>query len=126
MDFDGKKGFKEDEENFLKLLKENREKHSLPLIVVCNKIDDVEDEKLSKHVKKAQSKVEKILGINTSIPTFIPVSAIQAYVYRAGAQLTVYQFEDFDKDMMVRCIHTLSGICLTMPTLSRPLALHTL
>jgi len=98
---DGKKGLKEDDENLLKLLKEKQDERCLPLIILCNKIDDPEDEKLSKHAKKAQNKVEKILGVNTSLPTFIPISAIQAYVYRAGAQMTARQFEDFDKDMMV-------------------------
>lgn len=111
---DGKKGISDDDVTLLKVVKENLSKREIPIILLFNKIDNAEDEKLARHVKKAQVKVEKIFSINainseeasttsknaSANPSFVPCSALHAYIYRAGARLTVYQFEDFDKDLM--------------------------
>jgi GTP-binding protein EngB required for normal cell division len=103
---DGKKGISEGDISLLKLVKESQQKRDVPIIILCNKIDNADDEKLVRHAKKAQAKVEKIFQVNcdeSAEPTnltFIPVSALQGFIYRAGARMTVYQFEDFDKDLM--------------------------
>jgi GTP-binding protein EngB required for normal cell division len=102
---DGKAGIQDDDVKLLKLVQQKFKEREIPALVLCNKIDNPEDEKLVKHANKAQSKVRKIFGIDSeskerSNPVFIPCSALHAYIYRAGARLTVYQFEDFDRDLM--------------------------
>jgi hypothetical protein len=116
--------FKEEDEALVKSIKENLDKRSIPVLTICNKIDDIDDEKLQKHAKRAKQKVEKILEtkVDSSFPKFLPISAIQGYAYRAGAQMSVYHYEgwftflvfcflvliltlfsplaDFDKDMI--------------------------
>ena len=102
---DGKTGIGDDDVKLLKLVKEKFKNREIPTMVLCNKIDDPENEKLKKHVIKAESKVRKIFNLDDesterSNIVFLPCSALHAYIYRAGARLTVYQFEDFDSDMM--------------------------
>lgn len=115
---DGKKGISDDDVTLLKLVKENLARREIPAIILCNKIDSADDEKLARHAAKAQAKVEKIFSqiaegaaeliirtepnevVKPSKPSFIPCSALHAFAYRAGARLTVYQFEEFDPDLM--------------------------
>jgi GTP-binding protein EngB required for normal cell division len=101
---DGKAGISDDDVKLLKLVKEQFKNREIPTMILCNKIDDPDNEKLLKHVAKAESKVKKIFNLDTeSEPSnivFLPCSALHAYIYRAGARLNVYQFEDFDSDMM--------------------------
>lgn len=102
---DGKAGISDDDGKLLKLVKEKFKNREIPTMVLCNKIDDPDNEKLMKHVAKAESKVKKIFNLDgesteRSNIVFLPCSALHAYIYRAGARLSVYQFEDFDSDMM--------------------------
>lgn len=102
---DGKVGISDDDVKLLKLVKEKFKNREIPSMVLCNKVDDPESEKLMKHVVKAESKVKKLFNLDDessegSNVAFLPCSALHAYIYRAGARLTVYQFEDFDSDMM--------------------------
>lgn len=102
---DGKTGISDDDIKLLKLVKEKFKNREIPTMVLCNKIDDPDNEKLMKHVAKAESKVKKIFHLDDesterSNIVFLPCSALHAYIYRAGARLTVYQFEEFDSDMM--------------------------
>lgn len=79
----------------MKSIKDNLDKRAIPVLTICNKIDDIDDEKLQKHAKRAKQKVEKILEtkVDSSFPKFLPISAIQGYAYRAGAQMSVYHYE---------------------------------
>ena len=59
---DGAKGISDEDSKLLKCIKKQNDLDSKPSIVVCNKIDDNESERLGKHVKKATAKVKKIFG----------------------------------------------------------------
>ena len=102
---DGKAGINENDLKLLKLVRGNFKKREIPTMILCNKIDDPDNEKLMKHAAKAESKVKKIFNLDDesterSKIVFVPCSALHAYIYRAGSRLTVYQFEEFDSDMM--------------------------
>jgi len=103
---DGGKGFTDDDSKLLKRIKKLYDADKKQILILCNKIDDVESERLSKHVKKASSKVKKIFGEDGDInePSsnlcFLPISAAQAFIYRAGSRTTLDKFKGFDKDLV--------------------------
>ena len=100
---DGKKGMQEEDVALLKLVKDHQGKYEIPLIFLCNKIDDTDDEKLARHVEKARSKFKKVLDIQEADQRpyhFCPISALNASIYRAGALMTVVQFNNFDSDLV--------------------------
>jgi GTPase SAR1 family protein/ribosomal protein S27AE len=122
---DGKQGVNtEDQVSILKLAKANLKKKDVPVIILCNKIDDPEDEEQAGIVKEACAEVEKIFGVSCRLtaletllqcaantefdygfskcmsPVFLPVSAIQAYVFQSTSLMSLEKFHKFDKGLM--------------------------
>jgi signal recognition particle receptor subunit beta len=107
----------------LKFVASNNEhlKH-VPTIILGNKVDDPEDSEKMALVKETRTKCEEIFGQtcselalveltdvvkrcayvkkNTDGAIFIPISAMNAYIYRKAAHLTPETFHRFDKDLM--------------------------
>ena len=83
--------------NFVKHCLKKRK--DLPIVIVCNKVDDTEDDELMAMVDSVrQESLAVILGeksreVVTNL-AFIPISAKSAYWYRSASKLS---FEDFTK-----------------------------
>mmetsp|Transcript_3942 Transcript_3942/g.6026 ORF Transcript_3942/g.6026 Transcript_3942/m.6026 type:complete len:760 (-) Transcript_3942:120-2399(-) len=106
----------EEQVNLLEFVNTNlKAKKNLPIIVLCNKVDDPEDEEVAVLVGEVQDKVKQIFGTvcpETSLtdilssdqpvswPAFIPVSAATAFVYRTAARLELDQFSTLDKEFI--------------------------
>mmetsp|Transcript_1211 Transcript_1211/g.2378 ORF Transcript_1211/g.2378 Transcript_1211/m.2378 type:complete len:903 (+) Transcript_1211:97-2805(+) len=153
----------EDQVSLLQFVKEQEiKKKKIPIIVLCNKVDDPEDEEQAELVKEARHEVEKIFGSklcrekalgilldlknqehseedekvrqamlaisqasqslpsNTSkqamstgfnansagflrqtlSPTFIPVSAIHAFIHQSASLMTRERFDNFDSELL--------------------------
>lgn len=103
---DGAKGISDEDSKLLKLIKKQNSQDSKEIIVLCNKIDDNESERLGKHAKKAAAKVKKVFGeeVELSDPSsnifFTSISAAQAYVYRSGSKMTLEEFKKVDNDLV--------------------------
>lgn len=103
---DGASGISDDDTKLLKHIKKQNEQEPKRIIVVCNKIDDTDSERLSKHAKKASAKVKKIFGADGELNepsgdlSFISMSAAQAFVYRTGSLMSVEAFKEFDRDLV--------------------------
>ena len=113
---DGRQGVNTEEQvALLKLAKDNCKKvRQIPLIVLLNKIDDPEDEEHQLIVKETTKKIEELFKVSdrakwlaqitsgkarsnnkagVSSPIVVPVSAVNAYIYRAAASLTLEDFK---------------------------------
>ena len=119
---DGKQGVNtEDQVYLLSLVKANLQKKDIPVIILCNKVDDPDDDEQAELVKEARKEVEKIFGVgcrkqsleallnqtseqtchqNNMSPAFIPVSAIHAYIHQSASLLSREKFESFDPDLI--------------------------
>ena len=117
---DGKKGMSDKETELLQMLCDVCDEYrKIPLFVLINKIDNAEDKKQAKVIKKTRAAIEKIFGVDDRdealkslvdgggaapgqpFPVCVPASALHAYIYRAGARMTVDQFgSDFDRDLV--------------------------
>jgi GTPase SAR1 family protein len=116
---DGRHGANTEEQ--VKLLEfvrdNNREKKDIRVIIVCNKVDDPEDQEQAELVKEANEEVAKIFAVegwkpkgkkNKKYvsawlrPIFVPTSAEFAYIYRTAALMSFEQFRKFDKDLIER------------------------
>jgi GTP-binding protein EngB required for normal cell division len=106
---DGTRGLSAEDELLLQLVQYNWTTYrEIPIIILCNKVDQAEDKVLSSLVQQVRERVQEIFAAAASSndtssvppPTFVPCSALHGYIYRAGSHLTVYQFEDFDRDLM--------------------------
>ena len=100
---DGKKGMQEDDVDLLKCIQDHQGKREIPLIVLCNKIDDIDNEKLVRHVEKAKAKFKKVFDIKETDERpfrFCAISALSSFIYRAGSRSSALQFERFDKDLV--------------------------
>ncbi len=106
----------EEQVELLKFVELNvRTKKNIPVIVVCNKVDDVEDEELMELVNEVQAEVNKIfkkksnfdditknpnadskekISIVESSPAFIHMSAENAFMYRSMSSLTLEDFSN--------------------------------
>jgi signal recognition particle receptor subunit beta len=107
----------------LKFVASNNKKHKhVPTIILGNKVDDPEDREKMVLVKEARTKCTEIFGErceesalkeilhvaenyayvkeNTTGAIFIPVSAMNAFLYRKAAHLTPETFHLFDEDLM--------------------------
>ena len=109
----------EEQIELLKFVELNvRTKKNIPVVVVCNKVDDVEDEELMELVNEVQEEIEKIfkrksnfddilkkLSVDSqekapiveSSPVFIHMSAENAFVYRSMSSLTLEDFSSKDE-----------------------------
>ena len=104
--------------DLLKFVKRNlSEKKQVPIIVVCNKVDDPDDEELMALVKEARDEVEKVFGVNDRIkaleaitsgktdshggddlsPAFLPASFENAFLYRSASRLQLGELKRLDK-----------------------------
>jgi len=93
----------------------------VPVIILCNKVDDPEDEEMSGLVDEARAAVEKLFGVgcrkqalqqlleNAKIsggsstnasPAFLPISAINAYIQQSASQMGIEKFQTFEKDLI--------------------------
>ena len=123
---DGKQGVNTQDQVFLlRLVKDLLEtKKKLPVIVLCNKVDDPEDEEQAEMVNEARAEVENIFGAtdrskslremlensqNSMVsvsasdgfsPAFIPVSAINGYIQLSASRMSLEQFAGFDEDLI--------------------------
>jgi hypothetical protein len=107
----------------LKFVKNNNTKlKRIPTIILGNKIDDPEDFDNHVLVNETREKATEIFGLacskellkelldiaknfeydkhNTKKAVFIPISAMNAFIYRKASHLTLDSFHEFDRDVM--------------------------
>jgi GTPase SAR1 family protein len=118
---DGKQGVNSEEQvNLLTVVKDNLEMKDVPVIILCNKVDDPDDEEQAGLIAEARLKVEEIFAVGcretalrksleargqTSLfgqvsPAFIPISAVHAFIRQSASLMSLEQFEVFDKDLI--------------------------
>jgi GTPase Era involved in 16S rRNA processing len=99
---DAKQGVNTEDSVFLlNLVKnDNETKKQIPVIILCNKVDDPEDEEQAEMVAEARKEVEKIFAGSEESPSFIPISAMHANIHQCVYHMTRESFEDFDQDML--------------------------
>jgi GTPase SAR1 family protein len=120
---DGKQGVNsEDQVNLLNVVKDNLDTKQVPVIILCNKVDDPDDEEQAGLIAEARLKVEEIFAVDcretalrkvleaipssqTSIfgqvsPAFIPISAVHAFIRQSASLMSLEQFQGFDKDLI--------------------------
>ena len=89
--------------NFVKHCLKKRK--DLPIVVVCNKVDDTEDEELMAMVDAVRKESlavilgEKSREVVTNL-AFIPISAKSAYWYRSASKLPFEEFTKIDKSVI--------------------------
>ena len=115
---DAKQGVNTDEQvALLNFIKKNLDsKKDIPIIVVCNKVDDPDDDELAALVQEAQQEVEKIFEVNDRSqaleiitgrnvvagedmlsPIFLPTSFENAFLYRTASRLPMGELKRIDK-----------------------------
>ena len=115
---DAKQGVNTDEQvALLNFVKKNLDsKKDIPVIVVCNKFDDPDDDELVALVQEAQQEVEKIFevddrsraletvtggnvvaGQDIMSPIFLPTSFENAFLYRTASRLPMGELKRLDK-----------------------------
>jgi len=125
---DGTKGVNDEEQvKFLQFAKENLEdKKDIPVIILCNKIDDPKDKEQAVLVDEAQKEIEHVFqvkdrkealenlmrrgkegsrGPDDIFPVFIATSAIHAFIYRTASLMSIEQFKKFDAAMIEKIGH---------------------
>ena len=104
-------------------------KRNMPIIVLCNKVDDSDDTELRLLVDEVRCKVEQIFKVDCRIaalhsaitrscqgmasqesssttkkmslfPAFVPISAGNAFVYRCARRLGLDDFKKLDKELI--------------------------
>lgn len=98
-------------------------KKQLPIIILCNKVDDPDDASLMDLVHELRKRAQKVFGVadrtealeqmltafrqgqrvnaDTSVfPIFIPISAGNAFAYRAGANCSFEKFQQLDSKLI--------------------------
>ena len=89
--------------NFVKHCLKKRK--DLPIVIVCNKVDDTEDEELMAMVDAVRKESlavilgEKSREVVTNL-AFIPISAKSAYWYRSASKLSFEEFAKIDKSVI--------------------------
>ena len=89
--------------NFVKHCLKKRK--DLPIVIVCNKVDDTEDDELMAMVDSVrQESLAVILGekskeVVTNL-AFIPISAKSAYWYRSASKLSFEEFTKIDQSII--------------------------
>jgi hypothetical protein len=107
----------------LQFVKDNNTKlKQIPTIILGNKVDDPEDFDNHALVNETREKATEIFGLacskellkelldiaknfeydthNTKKAVFIPISAMNAFIYRKASNLTLDSFHEFDRDVM--------------------------
>jgi GTPase Era involved in 16S rRNA processing len=112
---DGRQGVNTEEAlDLLKFVKTNlKEKKNLPVVILCNKVDDPDDDETAELVSEARAEVEKLFGVSdrkkalrtllnselspSLVPVFLPISAVNAFIHQSGSHMTLQQFQKLDK-----------------------------
>ena len=133
---DGKQGANTEEQlRLLKMVRKHRIKRDVPIIILCNKVDDPDDEEQKLLVDETRAEVERIflcdlkndktkkgvagrfkasvqslldpdrarvMAVNTkeNLPTFIPISAIHAFMYRSLSNMPFYSFKQVEPEII--------------------------
>jgi GTPase SAR1 family protein len=115
---DGKQGVNSEEQvNLLNVVKENLNTKEVPVIILCNKVDDPDDEQQAGLIAEARAKVEEIFAVGcreTALrkvlevtpmfgqvsPAFIPISAGHAFIRQSASLMNLEQFQGFDKELI--------------------------
>jgi hypothetical protein len=108
---DGRHGLNTEEQvNLLEFVRDtNKDRKRIPVIIVCNKVDDPEDPEQEDLVKETREEVDKIFSSKNgktkkkeldSHLFFVPTSAEFAYIYRSASRMTFDQFRKFDKKLI--------------------------
>jgi small GTP-binding protein len=120
---DAKQGVNTDDQvNLLKFVKKNQEIRFQPVIILCNKVDDPEDEEQSEMVQEARKEVERVFEVTdrakamskilqpgpsdaatvkSLLPAFLSFSASHAYFHQTVSLLSFEAFKKFDdKDLI--------------------------
>ena len=116
---DSKQGVNTQDQMFLlNLIKTNTTTvKKVPVIILCNKVDDPFDEELALLVVETRMAVEKIFGVGCrkealchlldrehapvdASPAFLPISAINAYIHQCTSQMGLEKFRTFEKDLI--------------------------
>jgi small GTP-binding protein len=112
----------DDQVNLLKFVKKNQEIRWQPVIILCNKVDDPEDEEQSEMVLEARKEVERVFEVTDRVaamnqilqpgpsdsatvesllPAFLSFSASHAYFHQTVSLLSFEAFKKFDdKDLI--------------------------
>ena len=87
---------------------------------MCNKADDPDDEEQRELIRNASAKVQQVFGVedrSTALrqivnkrlstatglyPVFIPMSAVNAFIYQSANEMTLEQFKKFDSDLVLK------------------------
>jgi 50S ribosomal subunit-associated GTPase HflX len=100
---DGKQGVNSEEQvNLLNVVKENMDTKEVPVIILCNKVDDPDDEEQAGLIAEARLKVEEIfvVGSRETALAFILISAVHAFIRQSASLMSLEQFQGFDKDLI--------------------------
>jgi len=125
---DGTKGVNDKEQvKFFEFAKDNLDtKKDLPLIILCNKIDDPKEEEQSLLVDEARKEVKRVFDVPdckkalddiirhaekgsrapaSTFPVFIAMSAVHAFIYRTASLMSMSQFKKFDAALIEKLGH---------------------
>ena len=119
---DGRQGVNTEEQlDLLQLAKSNSEKiREIPIIIVCNKVDDPDNAEQRVLLKEACGAVEKLFDVSDRdtaladlldecqesvfnslrLPAVVPISAMHAFLYRSGSKLTLEEFCKMDPNFI--------------------------
>lgn len=126
---DGRQGVNTEEQmELLKLVKENTDNvKKIPVVILCNKVDDPEDEEQAALLTESRRSIETLfkvpdrkmmlekilneISVSTAdgpgsvdndslLPIVIPVSAMHAFLYRCGGRMTFEEFCKMDKNFI--------------------------
>lgn len=128
---DGKQGANTEEQlRLLKMIRTHSVKRDVPIIVLCNKVDDPDDEEQKLLVEETRAEVERIFrsARKTSVagrfkssvqslfgsesihntsektkesqPDFIPISAIHAFMYRSLSHMPFHRFKKVEPEII--------------------------
>jgi GTPase SAR1 family protein len=97
----------EEQVKLLEIVKKNvNDIKEIPVIVICNKVDDPDNKEVMKFVKEVSEKVNALFqGTGNSSPqgvTFIPISAENAFIYRTASRLSLQDFKNVDESLVER------------------------
>ena len=128
----------EEQVNLLKLVNQHTKKiKDIPVLVLCNKVDNPNNKEVMGMVAEARKEVERIFGVTDRVkaltqalagksskgkarasPCFIPISAENAFLYRHVSKVPLADYNLLDKTYLERIGYKEAGEN-TWPELSR-------
>jgi GTPase SAR1 family protein len=100
-------------------VKDNLYTKDVPIIILCNKVDDPDDEEQAELIEEARAKVEEIFAVGCPAalrkvleaissrrtfvfgqvsPAFLPISVVHAFIRQSASLMSLEQFQGFNKD----------------------------